>query len=249
MKKTALFLALCLSLILMFSLPAGAETVLTGEGITVTVSLVDPGGPEVSVRIRTEGFEGFVFRSVPFAAEEGGPEAEEYEISGNEWSFVTSRSEVWRTFALEAVVGEEKRTVSYSMWPDFCLYEPSETEAPAIVLSVVADRIMATATDSSHLDCTWDSLTAEPAGSSGRKTVTWVSESMTENGRHCYTAYAKDPSGNVTAKTVFLETTGLADIPVPADVSPNTADRFPLINSAAAAVIIAAFLFCRKRRA
>ena len=247
MKKTALFLALCLTLVLSLSLPAGAETVLTGEGITVTVSSVEPGSPDVAVRIRTEGFDGFVFRSVPFAAEEGAPEAEEYEISGNEWSFVTSRSEVWRTFVLEAGAGEEKRTVSYSMWPDFCLYEPTETEAPAIVLSVVADRIMATATDGFGLDCTWDSLTAEPAGRSGRKTATWVSESMTENGTHCYTAYAKDPSGNVTAKTVFLETTGLAEVPASGDASPNTAD--PLWMIASAAVLCAAgFSVLRRRR-
>ena len=101
---------------------------------------------------------------------------------------------------------------------------------------------------------TWDgwdtqSSRSDPVGSGGRKTAAWVSDPIAENGLHAYTAYAKDPSCNVTARTVFFETSGIPDSPaLSGDTAPNTADPTPALAAAAGMSALLAFIPFRRAK-
>lgn len=157
--------------------------------------------------------------------------------------------------------------------PPLLPYRPwtagGDNTPPTVTIAPVADRLLVTVTDDEGLLFIGDSLEQYEAGAvtqvggkhdgisyGGRKNVSWVSDSILWNGEWSYSLYACDRAGNMTVRTVFLQTTGLEDIPDavlnapaadPHFTSPNTADS-SLFTAAAGICAALAWLSFRKAR-
>ena len=147
--------------------------------------------------------------------------------------------------------------------------EGTDNTPPSVSITPVADRLLVTVADEEGLLFLGDSLERYGGGTvtqlagmhdgigyAGRKNVSWVSEPIPWNGEWSYSFYACDGAGNMTVRTVFLQTTGVEDMPDavlnapnadPQATSPNPADRSPL--TAAAAGLFAAFAWLSFRKA
>ena len=139
---------------------------------------------------------------------------------------------------------------------------------PAVSVAPVAERMLVNASDDSGFSLTGESLSylesfdltwraASQTESSGRKQVTAVSEPVPYNGDWAYTFYACDAAGNMTARSVFLHTSGIDDmndaelrahISRPQPTAPNTADRSVLSAGAAGLSAFLALLSFKKAK-
>lgn len=148
--------------------------------------------------------------------------------------------------------------------------EGEDNTPPTVTVAPVADRLLVTVTDDEGLLFIGDSLERYDAGAvmqyggkhdgtsyGGRKNVSWVSDPIPWNGEWSYSFYACDRAGNMTVRTVFLQTTGLEDMPDavlhapaadPQLTSPNTADPSPYTAAAAGLCAALAWLSFKKAK-
>ena len=281
MKKTALLAALFLLLFPVISVPAKADSVLTGTWVEFSFTTCTEDNEyqrtgDYLVRFRSEGFDSMIFRMENVGCGEKILMAE-YEIEGSEEGESDIRPEDYplRDYLVTVEGKKDGETIVCSMVfypPDLVAQGTRDADGdltpPLVSIYPVADRMLVNVSDAEGFFAISDSLAYvelpgrvfggfyEP-GYAGRKNVSYVSEPVRYNGIWAYTFFAYDQNGNMTARTVYFETSGLEDMPdsvrnapteIPQTTSPNTADRFPLICSAAAAGMIAAFLFRRRKR-
>lgn len=257
MKKTALIAVLFLLLCSVITVPAAADSVLTGTWVEFTFTTCTENNEyqrtgDYLVRFRSEGFDSMTFRLENVGNGEKILMAE-YEIDGSEEGESDIRPEDYplRDYLVTVEGKKDGETLVRSVIfypPDQVVKEPRDPDGdltpPFVSIHPVADRMLVNVSDEDGLFAVGDSLSntelpgREFSGfyapvSAGQKAATHVSDSIRYNGAWGYTFYAYDQNGNMTARTVFFESSGLEDMPdavrfpefeVPQATSPNTSD-------------------------
>lgn len=278
MKKIALFSLICLLLFPLLAPTVRAETVMDGPYVEFTLTTFRGVNSEylrdgdLLVQYRGEGFDTLKFRMENFYGYEPYRLVAEHEMAAPcEGSFgFPSEEYPLRDFlvTVEGTAGGESLSFSFDFSYGKEMRETASDDnvPPLLTVWPEDDRMRVTVSDAGMLFGFGDSLIRPEMMSlfggcytpeyRGTESASYTSDPIPFNGRWAYTAYATDMSGCMMARTVFLTAEGLGDMPdsvryAPVEVpqtSPNTADRFPIICSAAAAGMIAAFLLRRRKR-
>lgn len=277
-KKRLIASAACLLTVFCLAVPIRAETVLTGQWVEFGLSADTKDGVSRSegnllFRHRGEGFDDAVVcltnidtetgREILVAEYEGAlphlPGDGTYAFPASDYPYPDYRVEIqWNVggglYEYSVVFPSPERRGDGESLDD-------DLTPPAVSVAPVAERMLVNASDAGVFALTGDSLsylesfdltwrTASSADYSGRKQISAVSEPVPCNGDWAYTFWAYDEAGNMTARSVFLHTSGIGDmqdselrahISVPKHTSPNTGDVSVLT---AAAACVSAVLAC-----
>jgi hypothetical protein len=279
MKKTALLAVLFLLLFSAISAPVKAGTVLTGTWVefsftTCTVDNEYQRTGDYLVRFRSEGLDSMTFRLENVGNGEKILIAE-YEIPGSEEGESDIRPEDYplRDYLVTVEGKKDGETLVCSVIfypPDEVVKEPRDPDGdltpPSVSINPVADRMLVNVSDADGLYAIGSSLAYADLpgrefggfytpGFDGQKAATHVSDSVLYNGTWVYTFCAYDRNGNMTARTVFFETSGLEDMPdavrfpeteIPQTTAPNTSD--PAVILLWSTVLTGASLLLRRKK-